>query len=242
MTPNEKTIQDQRREIVRLKAENERLEKQHTLDLTDLVRLRRMFEVEKGGVLSGLKIKEEIRAGRISITDFNDRRINPNSYNVRLHNELLVYETDRFDPETGEMHRASYGPLDMKRNNPYYRIKIPESGYLLQPGRLYLGQTMEHTKTDCYVPIFDGRSSVGRLGISVHATAGFGDVGFVGYWTLEIFCVQPVIIYPGVEIGQLYYQTIVGDYQRYSSGKYQDNSGVQPSKMYRDFEPKEVTS
>jgi len=242
MTPNEKKIQEQQREIAQLKTENERLEKQHTLELSELIRLRRMFEAERGGILSGRKIAEEVRTGRIAITDFSERRVNPNSYNVRLHNELLVYDTDRFDAEKGEMHLTSYGPLDMKRNNPFRTIKIPESGLVLQPNRLYLGQTMEHTRTDCYVPIFDGRSSVGRLGINVHATAGFGDVGFIGFWTLEISCVQPVIIYPGVEIGQLYYQTIVGEYDRYKSGKYNNNSGVQPSRMYRDFEQKEVTS
>ena len=241
MTANENKIREQSREIARLKSMNERLEKQHALDLAELVRLRRLYEIERGGILSGRKIREEVRAGRIQISDFSERRLNPNSYNVRLHSELMVYDTDRFDAAAGEMRSMSNGPLDMKKNNPYRMIKIPESGLLLQPFRLYLGQTMEHTKTDCYVPIFDGRSSVGRLGISVHATAGFGDVGFIGFWTLEISCIQPVIIYPDVEIGQLYYQTIVGEYDKYQSGKYQNNCGVQPSRMYRDFEQKEVT-
>ena len=67
-------------------------------------------------------------------------------------------------------------------------------------------------------------------------TAGFGDVGFSGYWTLEIFCVQPVRIYPNVEICQIYYHDIHGEYEPYQSGKDQNNTGIQPSLMFRDFE------
>ncbi len=64
--------------------------------------------------------------------------------------------------------------------------------------------------------MLEGRSSVGRLGLFIHVTAGFGDVGFAGYWTLEIFCVQPIRIYPNVEICQIYYHDIHGDYDLYS--------------------------
>ena len=83
--------------------------------------------------------------------------------------------------------------------------------------------------------MLEGRSSVGRLGLFVHVTAGFGDVGFAGYWTLEMFCVHPIVIYPGVELCQIYYHTIQGDYDKYESGKYQNNQGVQPSMLYKDF-------
>ena len=103
--------------------------------------------------------------------------------------------------------------------------------------RLYLGRTREFTRTEGFVPMLEGRSSVGRLGLFIHVTAGFGDVGFAGYWTLEIFCVQPIVIYPGVELCQIYYHTIQGDYEPYRSGKYQNNQGIQPSLLYRDFEP-----
>jgi dCTP deaminase len=77
--------------------------------------------------------------------------------------------------------------------------------------------------------MLEGRSSIGRLGVFIHVTAGFGDVGFSGYWTLEIFCVQPIKIYPEIEICQIYYHGIEGKYDRYISGKYQNNTGVQPS-------------
>ena len=185
-------------------------------------------------ILSGRMIFSAYLAGHIDISDFDMNRLNPNSYNLRLADELLVYETDRIDPH-GERLFSNNGPLDMKKDNPYSTLKIPENGYCLQPGRIYLGRTMERTRTDCYVPMLEGRSSVGRLGIFIHATAGFGDVGFNGFWTLELSCIQPVVIYPGVEICQIYYHTIEGSYDKYSSGKYQGNNGVQPSMMWKDF-------
>ncbi|MDU5233464.1 dCTP deaminase domain-containing protein, partial [Negativicoccus succinicivorans] len=92
------------------------------------------------------------------------------------------------------------------------------------------------TRTEGLVPMLEGRSSVGRLGLFIHVTAGFGDVGFAGYWTLEMFCVQPIKIYPNVEICQIYYHLIEGDYEPYKSGKYQHNEGIQPSLLYKDFE------
>lgn len=171
-------------------------------------------------ILTGKQILAEM-GKKIEIEPFDESRVNPNSYNLSLYNELLVY--------TGDV-------LDMKEPNAYKRIKIPEEGLVLEPGKLYLGRTVERTKTDGYVPMLEGRSSVGRLGLCVHVTAGFGDVGFDGYWTLELFCIQPVRIYPYVEICQIYYHTIEGEYEKYGgSGKYNGNSDIQPSMMYKDF-------
>ena len=171
-------------------------------------------------ILSGKEILKHM-GKEIIITPFDEKRINPNSYNLSLADELLVYEQDE---------------LDMKKPNPTKQIVIPEEGLLLEPNRLYLGRTNEFTKTDRYVPMLEGRSSTGRLGLFIHVTAGFGDIGFAGYWTLEIFCVQPVRIYPNVEICQIYYHDIDGEYDLYSSGKYQNSSGIQASLMYKDFE------
>ncbi|MFY9564542.1 MAG: dCTP deaminase [Limnochordia bacterium] len=171
-------------------------------------------------ILSGKEIHRNLNK-KIFIEPFNIKHLNPNSYNLRLHNELLVYE----EPV-----------LDMKKPNKTRLITIPESGLVLEPGRLYLGRTIEYTRTEGFVPMLEGRSSVGRLGLVIHVTAGFGDVGFAGYWTLEMFCVNPVKIYPGVEICQIYYHTIEGDYEPYSSGKYQNNTGIQPSLLYKDFQ------
>lgn len=170
-------------------------------------------------ILSGKEIKKNLD-NNIKIQPFNEKQLNPNSYNLTLHDELLVYENDI---------------LDMKKENKAKRIKIPNEGIILQPGKLYLGRTVEYTETERFVPMLEGRSSIGRLGLFIHVTAGFGDVGFSGYWTLEIFCVQPIKIYPNVEICQIYYHTIEGDYNKYCSGKYQNNKDIQPSMLYKDF-------
>ena len=108
---------------------------------------------------------------------------------------------------------------------------------VLEPNRLYLARTIERTETHNYVPMIEGRSSIGRLGLFVHVTAGFGDVGFNGFWTLEMFAVQPVKIYAGVSICQIFYHEITGDIREYKSGKYQNNQDVQPSMMYKELNP-----
>ena len=125
--------------------------------------------------------------------------------------------------------------LDPKKDNETTDIEIPEEGYVLIPGILYLGETMEYTETYGLVPNIDGRSTTGRLGIEVHRTAGFGDIGFKGKWTLEITVTHPVIIYPGMEIGQLYYETIEGDASMSYSGKYQNQQGVQAAKVDKEY-------
>jgi dCTP deaminase len=171
-------------------------------------------------ILSGKEIKKRL-GNDIFIEPFNENQLNPNSYNLRLHNELLVYKNH---------------VLDMKQENKAESLIIPEEGLILEPGRLYLGRTVEYTRTEGLVPMLEGRSSIGRLGLFIHITAGFGDVGFSGYWTLEIFCIQPIRIYPGVEVCQIYYHSILGDYEKYKSGKYQNNQGIQPSLLFKDFE------
>ncbi|MGL5972892.1 MAG: dCTP deaminase [Oscillospiraceae bacterium] len=171
-------------------------------------------------ILSGKEIVKQIELGNIEISDFDFKCLNPNSYNLRLHDKLLVYENNL---------------LDMKSENKCTEIIIPDDGLILNPGTLYLGRTLEKTTTKTFVPMLEGRSSVGRLGLYIHVTAGFGDVGFSGYWTLEIHCVQPIKIYKNVELCQIYYHTIQGEYDEYKSGKYQNNESVQPSMMYKDF-------
>ena len=94
--------------------------------------------------------------------------------------------------------------------------------------------------TENLVPMLEGRSSIGRLGLFIRITVGFGDVGFAGYWTLEMFCVQPIRIYPNVEICQIFYHTIQGDFDRYTSGKYQNNRGIQPSLLFKEFSQEEL--
>jgi dCTP deaminase len=171
-------------------------------------------------ILSGKEIQQ--RLGKdIIIEPFNPDQLNPNSYNLKLHHELLVYDNP---------------VLDMKKENKASKLVIPEDGFQLETGKLYLGRTLEFTRTESLVPMLEGRSSVGRLGLFVHVTAGFGDVGFSGFWTLEMFCIHPIRIYAGIEICQIYYHSLLGEYVNYKSGKYQNNQGIQPSLLYKDFE------
>jgi dCTP deaminase len=172
-------------------------------------------------ILSGNEILARL-GGDIVIEPFEPSRLNPNSYNLTLHNELLVYEEV---------------VLDMRRPNRISRIQLPDEGLVLQPNQLYLGRTVERTETHHLVPMIEGRSSVGRLGLFVHVTAGFGDVGFCGYWTLEMFAVQPLRIYPGVPICQILYHDILGQITEYQSDKYQNNRDIQPSLMFKELNP-----
>ncbi len=112
-------------------------------------------------ILSGQEIKAQL-GKNIIIEPFDESRLNPNSYNLTLHDELLVYEEV---------------VLDMRRPNRTRRIKIPPEGLVLTPNQLYLGRTVERTETYNLVPMIEGRSSVGRLGLFVHVTAGFGAIG-----------------------------------------------------------------
>lgn len=172
-------------------------------------------------ILSGDEIRR--RLGKdICIEPYVPERLNPNSYNLTLHDELITYEEV---------------VLDMAQPNRTRRIRIPKEGIVLAPQKLYLGRTCERTETHNCVPMIEGRSSIGRLGLFVHVTAGFGDVGFAGYWTLEMFAVQPIRIYPGVPICQIIYHEITGSITEYCSDKYQHNRDIQPSLLYRELMP-----
>ncbi|MFV0441808.1 MAG: dCTP deaminase [Lachnospirales bacterium] len=170
-------------------------------------------------ILTGNEIRKRMGED-IVIKPYDDSKINPNSYNLRLYKKLLVYEED---------------VLDMRKPNKVKEIEIPKDGLLLQPNKLYLGRTLEYTSTKNLVPMLEGRSSIGRLGLFIHVTAGFGDDGFSGYWTLEILCTEPIIIYPEVDICQIFYHTTIGDRKSYDGGKYQNNDGIQASMLWKDF-------
>ncbi len=172
-------------------------------------------------ILTGNEIRRRL-GGDIEIDPFREEQLNPNSYNLTLHHDLMIYEEV---------------VLDMRQPSRFRRLSIPESGLVLSPNQLYLGRTVERTKTRNLVPMIEGRSSVGRLGLFVHVTAGFGDVGFEGFWTLEMFAIQPVKIYPGVKICQIFYHEVTGEITEYKSGKYQNNQGIQPSLLYKELNP-----
>ena len=172
-------------------------------------------------MLSGEEILNQIKKGNIKIDPFDEECVEPNSYIVHLADELLVYEDD---------------VLECKKKNSTRKITIPKEGYILRPGELYLGRTVEYTETNNFVPMLNGRLSVAALGITIHITAGFGDNGFKGTWTLEIMVVKPVKIYPGMKIGELSYFPIVGDGSIKYNGKYIGQIDATPSKIYDDRE------
>ncbi len=155
-------------------------------------------------ILSDTSIKAAIVTGGIVIEPYDPTCLGTNSYDVHLSKFLAVYENEI---------------LDAKKHNTTKEIIIPEEGYVIQPGTLYLGVTEEYTETHNSVPFLEGKSSVGRLGIDIHATAGKGDVGFCNTWTLEISCVHPVRVYAGMPIGQLIYFSIEGEVENYYNKK-----------------------
>jgi dCTP deaminase len=167
-------------------------------------------------ILSDVEIKKCIERKEIVIEPYDPACLGTNSYDVHIGKYLAVY-TDEI--------------LDAKKHNKIKEIIIPEEGFVIQPGTLYLGVTEEYTETHTTVPFLEGKSSVGRLGIDIHATAGKGDVGFCNTWTLEISCVHPVRIYAGMPVGQLIYFKVDGEIENYynkkKNAKYNER-GIRP--------------
>lgn len=217
-------------------------------------------------LLTGPEIARLVKAGQIKIEPFDPENVNPNSYNLRLCDKLLVYQKnhrlhrlyedrERYYSELrvgGQWHPtpdpyphgvlgAYQEPLDMAVEEPTVELTIPPTGMVLYPGVLYLGATLEYTETPGLAPKIDGRSSVGRLGLCVHVTAGFGDNFFSGDWTLELTVVQPLRIYAGVPICQIAYSELVGEQTAYK-GKYQGQRGPKASGLWRDFLKKKQQS
>ena len=147
-------------------------------------------------ILTDKEILKEIADKSIVIEPYDLSCLGTNSYDVHLGKHLATYVDN---------------VLDAKKHNEIKHFDIEEEGFVLQPGILYLGVTLEYTETHKHVPFFEGKSSTGRLGIDIHATAGKGDVGFCNTWTLEISVSQPVRVYAGMPIGQLIYFKIDGE-------------------------------
>jgi len=166
-------------------------------------------------ILSDTRILEEIAAETIKIVPYLRECLGSNSYDVHLGKCLATYDAVE---------------LDAKKHNTITYFDIPEEGFVLMPNCFYLGVTEEYTETHAHVPFLEGKSSTGRLGIDIHATAGKGDVGFCGNWTLEISCKQPVRVYAGMPIGQLIYFPVDGEIEvKYNQKKNAKYSG-QPNR------------
>lgn len=178
-------------------------------------------------MLTGPAIRKAIEAGEITIEPYTWSFAGPNSYDVRLASELKTYRL----PDCR-------WPLDSRSDNACDDLLIPESGLILKPNILYLGRTIERLHSNTYAATIHGRSSVGRLGITVHQTAAFIDVGFSGVVTLEIVVVHPVRVHAGMRIAQVAFHPLVGDVELYV-GKYQHAVSVEASKLFRDDETKE---
>lgn len=148
-------------------------------------------------ILTKSAIQREMQRGNIVITPFYENQLGPNSYDLHLGRNLYF----------------SAGPFDVKADvsERYALEKIPDDGKWLLPGILYLGVTVEYTETHGFVPVMEGKSSLGRMGTESHICAGMGDNGFCGHWTLEIRVMAPTLVYPGMPIGQLVYHTIEGE-------------------------------
>lgn len=171
-------------------------------------------------ILSDAEILKHVESGDIVIEPFDREKLGSNSYDVHLSKHLATYESDE---------------LDAKKHNTITHFEIPNEGFVLQRDELYLGSTFEYTNTLKHVPFLEGKSSTGRLGIDIHATAGKGDVGFAGHWTLEISVSKPVRIYAGMPIGQLIYYTVSGEtlrpYSAKASAKYHGQSQLPKESM-----------
>lgn len=183
-------------------------------------------------ILSGLAIESEYYRGEIEIEPFDREQINPASYDLRLGSRVLVYER--------AIHGTNYvsnspPSLDSARENPTEEFLFTRS-LDLYPGRLYLMHTIERVCTRTLVPIVDGKSSIGRLGVFVHVTAGYGDPGFDGQYTLEVLATYPTRVYAGMRFCQIRFHRLEGepiDYQ--VKGNYPREPAPVASRSWKQF-------
>jgi dCTP deaminase len=166
-------------------------------------------------ILTGSEIIKQVESGRIVIDPFNEDQVGPNSYDLRLGDELKIMDCE------GNLLSESHDD--------------PDTGgefFMLYPGEFYLGHTLEIAGSNHYVPLLDGRSSWARKGLQIHMTAGFGDLGFIGQWTLEMHSVRQWIkAYIGQRICQISFWQPIGEIDRLYSGKYVDSRGVIASRL-----------
>jgi dCTP deaminase len=187
-------------------------------------------------ILTDDAILEEMEQGYIKISPFERMHLGTNSVDLTLDPKMLIY--DLFDEPAPDDYPAP--TLDCRRKNQATKeIIIPEWGFVLEPNKVYVASTVERTETLRHVPKLEGKSSLGRLGLFIHVTAGYGDVGFVGTWTLELVAVQPIRIYPNMKICQISYHTIVGTprvlYGDKGDSKYNNQDGATASRYHKNF-------
>jgi len=173
-------------------------------------------------ILTGNEIAKRVGMGDIVIDPFIPENVNPNSYNFRLHHELLVYDQELIDPAEKALTRV---------------ITIPPEGLVLEPQRLYLASTVEKMGSEHFVPTYAARSSVARLGMFINLSAPLGDIGFIGRWTIQLYCLHRVRVFFGMNIGQMMFWHVRGDIDLYQ-GKYKNADRVIASLIFKDFHKK----
>jgi dCTP deaminase len=178
------------------------------------------------GILTGPEIREQMGAGRIEIDPFNPKHVNPASVDLTLGGNVTLYEgTFKLPKQPAKVDdgRDWHALPELLKRSPdvVWDTRVPwptitktidpEVGWVLKPGLCYLLHTAERIHTKHYVPIIDGKSSIGRAFILVHYTAGYGDPGFNGQFTLEVTTQIPVRVFPGMRFCQVRFHTLVGD-------------------------------
>jgi dCTP deaminase len=171
-------------------------------------------------ILTGSEIFKQVKLGKIVIDPFLERYINPNSYNYRLGDKLLVVKDKIIDP---------------KKETETKEVPLINDGWLLFPGKLYLGHTMESFGSKDYVVNLIGRSSIGRLGLFLQITSDLGNLGKCHCWTLELKVVQPLWVYPGMKIGQICFWKPFGSKKNNYYSKYWQYSLPHSSDMNKEF-------
>lgn len=206
------------------------------------------------GILAGTEIRREVERGAISISPFNEKNLNPASYDVTLGRQVSVYRAvtdgDFEKPKFGKFQGESLFPYACQNpNHPWKHIEWSPKGHLdaahdhevvkttlehgegifLRPGIGYLMHTEEIVATDGFVPVLDGKSSIGRLFTIIHVTAGYGDPGFNGQFTLEVVVTHPTVLYAGMRIGQVRFHPLSGEPKLYSkTGHYRGDKAIGP--------------
>jgi dCTP deaminase len=192
-------------------------------------------------------IKQHVVDGVIEIDPYVEANVQPASIDLTLGREVRVYKHFCTDPGASHVGmnvvpRGGYIFMDPKREQETHGLKIADEGFVINPGVLYLMHTAERIRTDKFVSVLDGKSSIGRMGVVVHLTAGYGDPGFDGQYTLEVTCVHPVKLYPGMKIAQMRFHTVLGELDSYADkGHYTgaEATGARPSMAHKQFEETE---
>jgi dCTP deaminase len=185
-------------------------------------------------ILSDRSLREQIAVGRILIEPFDDALVQPSSVDVRISNLFRVFRN----------HTAGVIDVKLDTRDMTELVEIPADGvFMLHPGEFVLGSTLERIAVpDDLVARIEGKSSLGRLGLLIHSTAGFIDAGFDGHVTLELANVAslPITLYPGMKIGQVSFMQMTTPAERpYGAGargsKYQGQRGPTPSRYFENF-------